>query len=109
VSRRDFDRLLLEAVDASLSSLGDSAKKTIYFHLKTAFDIKKRDIPNKLEEFNAAMEKTFGLGYKFLDILIIKHLYEKVGQRFKYKPVQQDLMLSEYVKAARQNFLKTKT
>ena len=106
MSRRDFDKIILEAVDASLTSLGDSAKQTIYFHLKTTFNIEKQDVPNKIEELDAAMEKTFGLGCKFLDILIMKHLYEKVGQSFKYKPKQEDLVLSEYVDSARRVFLK---
>ena len=106
MSRQDFDRLILDAVDKSLSSLGDSAKQTIYFHLKTTFNIKKQDIPNKIVEFHAAMEKTFGLGCKFLEILIMKNLYEKVGQSFKYKPEQQDLVFTEYINSARRSFLK---
>ena len=107
--RRDFDRLMLEAVDESLSSLGDSAKQTIYFHLETTFNIKKGDIPHRIEDFDDAMEKTFGLGFKFLEILIMKHLYEKVGQMFRYKPKRHSrahLVLTDYVKSARQSFLK---
>ncbi len=98
--------LLLESVDEALSSLGDSGKQAIYFHLKKSFNIEKRDIPHKIEKFAGAIEKTFGLGSKFLEILIMKHLYEKVGQVFEYDQEQKDLVLIEYVAAAKRSFLK---
>lgn len=103
--KQDFDSLLLEAVDESLSSLGDSAKQATYFHLKKTFNIKKRDIPHKIEEFDDAMEKTFGLGSKFLEILVMKRLYEKIGQVLEYNREQKDLVFTEYVESARQSFL----
>ena len=108
MSKQDFDRLMLEAVDESLSSLGDSAKQTIYFHLRKIYNIKKKEIPNKLEEFDAAMEETFGLGCKFLEIRIMRHLYEKVGKMFKYKPKRQDLVFPEYINSARRSFFRNK-
>ena len=98
--------LLLEAVDEALSSLGDSGKQAVYFHLKKSFNIEKRDIPHKIEKFTDAIEKTFGLGSKFLEILIMKHLYEKIGQVFEYDKEQKDLVLIEYVAAAKRSFLK---
>lgn len=104
--KQDFEKLLLEAVDESLSSLGDSPKQAVYFHLKKTFDIKKLDIPHKIEEFADAMEKTFGLGAKFLEILIMKRLYEKVGHIFEYTQEPSELVFTEYVEAAKQSFLK---
>jgi len=104
----DFEKLLLEAVDEGLSSLGDSAKQAVYFHLKKTFNISKRDIPYKIGEFADAMEKTFGLGSKFLEILIMKRVYEKIGQVFEYNQERKDLIFTEYVEAAKQSFLKKK-
>ena len=97
---RSFEKLLLEAVDEALSSLGDSSKQAIYFHLEKTFEINKQDIPYKIEEFANAIEKIFGLGAKFLEIQIMKRLYEKVGPVFKYFP-ERDLVFTEYVAAAR--------
>jgi len=97
---RDFKKLLLEAVDEGLSSLGDSAKKAIYFSLENTFTIKKQDIPNKIEEFTEAIEKIFGHGAKILEISIMKHLYEKVGNDFEYFPERDVLLFSKYVEAA---------
>ena len=104
---RSFEKLLLEAVDEGLSSLGDSATNAIYFHLENTFNISKQDIPYKIEEFADAIEKIFGLGAKFLEILILKRLYEKVGGIIEY-PEHEDLVFTEYVAAVKQSFLKKK-
>lgn len=106
---RSFEKLLLEAVDQGLSSLGDSSKQVIYFHLENTFKINRRDIPYKIEEFAEAIEKIFGLGAKFIEISIMKCLYEKVGSVFEYNPEQKDLVFTEYVTSVKQSFLKEKT
>jgi len=106
--KQSFERLLLKAIDEGLSSLGDSPKRVVYFYLEKRFKVKKREIPYKIEDFVDALEKIFGLGAKFLEILIIKQLYEKVGQIFEWNKGQTDLVFSEYVAAARQSFLKKK-
>jgi hypothetical protein len=108
LSKRSFEKLLLEAVDEGLSSLGDSAKQAIYFHLEKTFKINKRNIPSKIEEFAIAIEKIFGFGAKPLEILIMQRLYEKVGGVVEY-PKHKDLVFAEYVAAARQSFLRART
>jgi hypothetical protein len=60
-------------------------------------------VVDKIDEFANAIEKIFGLAAKFLEIQIMKHLYEKVGHVFKYFPEQNDLVFTEYVTAARAN------
>ncbi len=105
MSKRGFEKLLLEAVDEGLSSLGDSAKHAIYFHLENTFNINRGDIPYKIEEFADALEKIFGLGAKPIEILIIQRLYEKVGGVVEY-PEHKDLVFAKYVAAAQQSFLK---
>jgi len=102
-----FEKLLLEAVDEGLSSLCSSSKQAIYSLMENTFDIKRRDIPFKIEEFTDALEKIFGFGAKVLEILIIRCLNEKVGGTVKY-PEHEDLVFTEYVAAARQSFLKKK-
>jgi len=98
---RSFEKLLLEALDETLSSLGDSSKEAIYFHLEKTFSINKQDIPYKIEEFANAIEKIFGSGARLLEIKIMKRLYEKVGPVFKYFPERDDLVFTEYMAAAR--------
>jgi len=104
---RNFEKILLEAVDEGLSSLGDSPKYAVYFYLKKEFKLDKRDIPQKIEEFTDAIERIFGLGAKFLEILIIKRLYEKVGHEFEYNQEITDLIFTEYVDATKKSFEKT--
>lgn len=103
---RNFNKLLLEAVDEGLSSLGDSPRQAVYFYLKKEFKLDKRGIPKKIEEFADAIERIFGLGAKFLEILIMKRLYEKVGDSFEYNRERKDLVFTEYVEAAKKSFEK---
>jgi hypothetical protein len=107
LSETEFNKILLEAIDKGLSSIGDSSKQSIYFHLERVFNINRQEIPDKITDFQDALEKIFGLGAKFLEIIIMKRLHEKVGQ-----PVQlqepADFSFIEYVTAVRHNFLEKK-
>jgi len=108
VHKPSFDSLLLKAIDEGLASLGNSPKRVVYFYLEKRFDIRKREIPYKTEEFVEALEKIFGLGAKFLEILIIKRVYEKVGEIFEWNEEKTDLTFTEYVAAARRSYFKKK-
>jgi hypothetical protein len=79
----DFRDVLLAAVEESLSSLGNSPKQAILFHLETSFKIKKEGIPENVTEFAKALEKIFGPGAVYLEKLIAKRLYEKLGLDFE--------------------------
>jgi hypothetical protein len=104
---KEFDELLLEAVDEGLSVLGESSKQAIYFHLAISFNIKKEEIPEKIEIFADAIEKIFGLGAKFLEISIMKRLFEKLGRSFKWRR-REDFTFIEYIAAAKRSFLEAK-
>lgn len=95
-----FEEVFLEAVDEGLSSLGAS-KRAIYHHLERGFDISRKDIPYKIEEFASALEEIFGPGTRLLEIQIMRRLYEKVRPRFKYFPEGDDLVFTSYVAAAK--------
>lgn len=103
--RKAFEKLLTEAVDEALTSLGESAKQAIYFHLENKFKIAKKDIPYRLEDFADGLEKIFGLGAHFIEILIMKSLFEEIGQPLKWNQ-SKELVFVEYVAAAKQSFLK---
>ncbi len=75
---KEFDELLLRAVDEAFLSLGESVKKSIYFHLEEQFKLKPKQIPRQLKKFQSSIEKIFGSGARFLEILIMKNLYLKV-------------------------------
>ena len=105
--RRDFERLLLEAVDEQLTSLGESSKQALYFHLERGFNIKKDEIPRKTEAFADAMEKIFGQGADFLEILIMKKLHSKIGLEVKMNT--PNLTFIEYVEAAKRCYSRDRT
>lgn len=81
--RSDLRRVLLEAIEEGISSLGASPKQAIFFHLENAFKVKKDKIPLDLTGFTKALEKIFGPGAFYLENLIVKRLYEKMGLEFK--------------------------
>jgi hypothetical protein len=101
--RPDFEKLLLEAVDEGLASLGESSKQAIYFHLERSFNVKKKEILHKIETFAKAIEKIFGLGANFLEILVVKKLYEKVGGVFEWHE-STEFAFTMYVAAAKRVF-----
>lgn len=83
----DFEKILLVAVEDGLSSLGDSPKQAIFFHLENSFKIRKDKIPTDLTEFSKALEIIFGSGACYLEKLIVKRLYEKLGLEFENEEV----------------------
>src|SRR4030065_2989336 len=101
---KKFDKLLLGAIDLALASLGESAKQSIYFHIDKKFAIPRKSIPENLEEFQAGLEKIFGVGARFIEILVMKNLYAKIGV-----PLDMDkdcqLEFVEYVAAAKLCYL----
>jgi len=105
--KNNFERLLLEAVDEGLSSLGESSRQAIYFHLEKSFNIKKREIPIKIEDFTEAIEQIFDCGADFLEILIMKRLHEKVKGKLELSN-SENFAFIEYVTAAKQGFATTK-
>jgi hypothetical protein len=105
LSEREFNEILLEATDEGLSSIGETPKRALYFLLEERFNITKQEIPYRITDFEDALEKIFGLGAKFLEIIIMKCLYEKVGQTVHlYSP--NDFSFTKYVRAVRQSYLK---
>jgi hypothetical protein len=107
LTQKTFDELLIEAVDEALTSLGESAKQAIYFHLKTKFKISKEEIPNRVRDFAEGVEKIFGLGARFLEILIMKKLYERIGEPFEWDK-SKEFTFADYVETARRHFQKGK-
>jgi len=101
---KNFDELLLEAIDDALSSLGESVKQSIYFHIQNKF-VARDDIPTHIHDFQGGLEKIFGAGAQFLEILIMKNLHAKIGITVTIE-TDNPLEFIDYVNAAKQNFSK---
>ncbi|MGB9671541.1 MAG: hypothetical protein ACPL0C_06620 [Candidatus Bathyarchaeales archaeon] len=83
MSTKSFQKALLTAIDEGLSSLGDSPKQAILFHIELSFRVKRDEIPEKLTEFSKALEKLFGTGAVYLEKLIVKRLYSMLDLEFE--------------------------
>jgi len=98
-----FEELLLESVDQGLSSLGETCKQAIYFHLEKEFKLNKRDIAFRIKDFAEAIENIFGVGAKLLEIRIMKNLFKNMGYPFPYFPNQEHIEFTKYIESARVN------
>jgi len=110
LTEKAFHKLLLEAVDSTLCSLGDSARQSVYFHLEKKFHITRDEIPGRIEDFDHGLERIFGVGTRFLEVLIMKKLYEEMGSRGKVLRLDQgtEFKFADYVKAAQNSYLQMK-
>jgi hypothetical protein len=102
--RSKFDKLLVSAIDEALYSLGESVKHSTYFHIENKFNLARNEIPENLVEFQGGLEKIFGTGARFIEILIMKNLHMKIGLPLKMESEQLEFV--EYVDAAKEGFLK---
>jgi len=103
---KDFDEILLKSIDEAFFSLGASVKQSIYFHLEQ-FQIKRKQIPKQLKKFQASIEKIFGSGSRFLEILIMKNLYHSIGGTVNLEDSCSIDFIS-YVNEAKKTFAKNK-
>jgi hypothetical protein len=104
---KEFNELLLEAIDETLSSLSESAKAAIYCNLKNTLGVEKSDIPHRVSDFSIGLEKIFGPGARHLEIQIMKNLHAKIEVTVKWpanKWLSSKWTLQEYVRLMRQNF-----
>ena len=101
---REFDKLLLSAIDEALTSLGESVKQSIYFHIEKKFSVARNEIPENLVEFQGGLEKIFGTGAQFIEILIMKNLHSKIGRPLIMENAQLEFV--KYVDVAKEGFLK---
>jgi len=85
---QEFDDALLGAVDFAFCSLGKSCRRALYFHLETTFRLPRRQIPERLEEFDEALRIIFKSGATFLEKLILRKLCEML----EVKVVEDDAL-----------------
>jgi hypothetical protein len=93
-----FNELLLDALDAALSSLGDQTKEAIYSQLDKNYDLKKDIIPEHPEEFSEALTKIFGTSALLLEIKIISAIHVK-APKLRINPKKTEFSFASYLKA----------
>jgi hypothetical protein len=108
---RKFDFILLEAIDEALTTLGESIKKSVYFHLEVTYKMKRPEIPNEIERFSDSLDKMFGAGARFIEILIIKRFYPKIQVTCEWQGpefILPNLTFKEYVELVKKEYCKSK-
>ena len=98
--KKKLDVAILEAIDESLSSFGDSVKQAIYDQLEKQYHLRKREIPSKIEDFVTAIEGIFGVGARLIEMKILEALYART-RGFAYFPDGEDLVFKDYVQSIR--------
>ncbi len=84
--------------------MGDSSRQSIYVHMKKYFMLEKEEIPHNLENFEFALERIFGVASKYLEILIMKNLYRKIGCPLDMVN-NKDLVFLKYIDIAEKRFV----
>jgi hypothetical protein len=99
-TKNQLDSTILEAVDESLDSFGESVKQVVYYQLESSYHVRKQDIPRKIEEFVTAVEGIFGVGARLIEMRILEALYARTSG-FAYFPEGKDLVFKDYVRSIR--------
>ena len=99
-AKNQLDLTIVEAIDESLTSFGESVKQVVYFQLENIYHVKKQDMPRKIEEFVKTVEGIFGIGARLIEMKILETLYAR-AQEFAYFPESKDLVFKDYVQNLR--------
>jgi hypothetical protein len=110
LAEKEFQKRFLDAVDAAFASLGESARQSIYYHLESKFKVARNEIPLRVEDFEKGLEKIFGAGTRFLEVLIMRKLHENMGPDSGVIKWDEDreFRFVDYVRTAERTFLETK-
>lgn len=104
----EFNLVLLEAIDQTLSVLGEETKSWFFKYLEKALNVPRGKIPGKIDEFSKALEDLFGPSSRYLEILVIKNLHSIAGVVWEWKPtnswVAPDFTFKEYVSVVKKYF-----
>jgi hypothetical protein len=97
----EFNLVLLEVIDKTLSVYGEETKSMFFEYLEKALNTPRSKIPGQIDEFSKALEDLFGPSSRYLEILVMKNLHSIVGVVWEWKPsnpwVAPDFTFKEYV------------
>ena len=94
----EFREALLESVDYGLMVLGEIVRQTIYERIEKDHELKRTEIPERLEAFHKALASVLGVSAKTVERLIARNLYQRLDLNFTPRP---EWTLVEYVDHAK--------
>jgi hypothetical protein len=72
--------LLLESINDTIRGiLGDGPMEAIFFRLEKSFNVRHEEIPDRLDDFQTALEKMCGKSAQVLMRMIARNLCNKIG------------------------------
>jgi len=93
-----FREALPEAVDCGPMVLGEIVRRAIYKRIEKDHELKRAEIPERLEAFHKALGSVLGVSAKTVEKLIAKNLHQRLGLNFTPRP---EWTLIEYVDHAK--------
>jgi hypothetical protein len=78
-----LEKVLVEAFDGWLLVPGEIVRAAIYERLEGSYQIKREEIPEKLETFHRALQDLLGAAAKVMERLIAKKFYYRLGLDFR--------------------------
>jgi hypothetical protein len=97
--QRDFDDILRQAINETLSSLGEKAQNAIYENLEK-INVQRSEIPHKIEAFARCLNETLGQDARIVETNIVKRLFENIAIPLQSEE-PDELSLIDYVIRAR--------
>jgi Zn-dependent oligopeptidase len=95
-NKPNFENILSEAINQVFSSILKENSEAFYNHLESTFKITRKEIPQKLTEFNDAIEQIFGDTAGLIQIKIMRALHEQ-AQDHAYLLENNNLVFSDYL------------
>ena len=92
----DFETVLNQSIDETLSILGENIKEAFYIHLEKSFGLKKEEVFLNIERFAIAIETMFGKSSLLLEIKIMSSLHEKV-EDFSFESIKGEVFFYDYL------------
>jgi NADH:ubiquinone oxidoreductase subunit F (NADH-binding) len=77
-----FRDVLLQSVDDALLVPGEIVRAAIYDRVERSYQLKREEIPEKLELFHKALRDLLAAGGEVLERLIAKNLYRRLDLNF---------------------------
>jgi len=74
--------VLLQAIDQGLAIPGEIVRAAIYERIERSYQLKREEIPEKLETFHLALQDLLGGAARVMEKLIAKNLYRGLGLNF---------------------------
>jgi hypothetical protein len=77
-----LQEVLLQAVDDALLVPGKIVRAAVYDRIEQSYQIRRDEIPEKLELFHKALLQLLGVGARVMEKLIAKNLYRRLDLNF---------------------------